>query len=420
MSESKQFSISKKLIWEAYERVKSNKGAAGIDDQAIADFEKDLKKNLYKIWNRMSSGAYFPPAVKAVGIPKKDGGVRLLGIPTVSDRIAQSVVKMVLEPVVDPKFHPDSFGYRPKKSALQAVALAKQRCFDHFWVIDLDIKGFFDNIDHDLMMKAVRHHTDCKWVLLYIERWLKAPLMREDGALVQRERGTPQGGVVSPLLANLFLHHAFDEWMRRNHPEMPFERYADDIVVHCKTMGQANQLRRAIGNRMMECKLELHPEKTKIVFCRKDGRVGWGHPENFDFLGFTFRQRTARNKQGQLFNCFLPAISDDSRKKISQTVRAWRINLRSEKSLDELSEMFNPVIRGWCNYYGKFYHSELSPIYNQINEYLARWYMRKYKPARRHRRRARHWVRAVSKRNPKLFAHWMMSKPDAHRTGGAV
>lgn len=419
MSESKQFVISKKLVWEAYERVKSNKGAAGIDDQAIADFEDDLKGNLYKVWNRMSSGTYFPPAVKAVGIPKKDGGVRLLGIPTVSDRIAQTVVKMVLEPTVDPKFHPDSYGYRPKKSALEAVAQAKQRCFDHYWVIDLDIKGFFDNIDHDLMMKAVRHHTKCKWILLYIERWLKAPLQREDGTLVKRSKGTPQGGVVSPLLANLFLHHAFDEWIKRKYPQVCFERYADDIVVHCKTMTLAKQLRQAIGARMADCKLELHPEKTKVVFCRKDGRVGWGHPESFDFLGFTFRMRTAWSKQG-LYNGFLPAISNDARKKMSQTVRAWRINLRSDLSLDELSQKFNPVIRGWFNYYGKFYHSEMASIYDQINEYLARWYMRKYKQARRHRRRARHWVRAVSRRQPKMFGHWTVMQSGAHRTGGAV
>lgn len=419
MSKSKQFVISKKLVWEAYERVKANKGAAGIDNQAIDDFEKDLKRNLYKIWNRMSSGTYFPPAVKAVGIPKKDGGERILGIPTVSDRIAQTVVKMVLEPSVDPKFHPDSFGYRPKKSALAAVAKAKLRCWEFNWVIDLDIKGFFDNINHDLMMKAVKHHTDCKWVILYIERWLKAPLQKSDGTLAERNKGTPQGGVVSPLLANLFLHHAFDEWIKREYSEVTFERYADDIVVHCKTLDQTKRLRYQIEKRLLACGLELHPQKTKIVHCSDDRRTGWGYPESFDFLGFTFRTRTARGKEGP-FNGFLPAISNDSRKNISQTIRAWRLNLRSDKSLDELAEMFNPVIRGWFNYYGKFYRSEMQLISQQINEYLARWYMRKYKPARGHRRRARLWVRSLAYRNPKLFAHWSAMQSEAHRTRGAV
>lgn len=422
MSESKQFVISKKLVWEAYERVKSNKGAAGIDEQAINDFEKNLKKNLYKIWNRMSSGTYFPPAVKSVGIPKKDGGVRILGIPTVSDRIAQTVVKMTLEPSLEPKFHPDSYGYRPKKSALDAVAQAKARCWKFNWVIDLDIKGFFDNIDHDLMMKAVRHHTDCKWVLLYIERWLKAPLQNEDKTLVARNKGTPQGGVISPLLANLFLHHGFDEWIKNNFPEVAFERYADDIVVHCKYLDQAKHLRQEIELRLKQCKLELHPQKTKIVHCRDDRRDGFGYQcqVSFDFLGFTFRKRTARAKNGSLFNGFMPAISNDAIKKMSKTVRAWRINLRSDLSLEEVSEKFNPVIRGWFNYYGKFYPSEMAPIYNQINEYLARWYMRKHKTARGHRRRARHWVRDLSRRQPRMFGHWMVIGANAQRTGGAV
>jgi len=272
MSEARPYSISKWEIWNAYEKVKANKGAAGIDEQSIQGFERKLKDNLYKIWNRMSSGSYFPPPVRSVNIDKDGGGKRKLGIPTVSDRIAQMVVKSRLEPVVDPLFVPDSYGYRPGKSAHEAVGQARQRCWDYDWVVDLDIRGFFDNIDHQLMNRAVRKHAKEKWMVLYIERWLTAPMQEEDGQLVARDKGTPQGGVVSPLLANLFLHYAFDRWMRRNYPQLRFERYADDVIVHCRTEKQAQEVRVAIARRMQECRLELHPEKTKLVYCKDDDR----------------------------------------------------------------------------------------------------------------------------------------------------
>ena len=272
MSEAKPFVISKWEVLEAYKRVKANQGAAGVDEQSITDFERNLKRNLYKIWNRMSSGSYFPPPVRTVKIPKATGGERQLGIPTVSDRIAQMVVKSRLEPVIDPLFHPDSYGYRPGKAALDAVGQARQRCWQFDWVIDLDIKGFFDNIDHELLMRAVRKHAQDSWVVLYISRWLTAPAQDGEGQLTERGKGTPQGGVISPLLANLFLHYAFDVWMRSKYPQLPFERYADDAIVHCRTETEAQEVRAAIAARMEECRLELHPVKTKIVYCKDDDR----------------------------------------------------------------------------------------------------------------------------------------------------
>src|SRR5712692_2128177 len=408
MSEAKPFCISKEEVWEAYKRVKANQGAAGVDEQSIADFEKDLKGNLYKIWNRMSSGSYFPPPVRTVKIPKANGGERKLGIPTVSDRIAQMVVKSRLEPAVDPLFHPDSYGYRPGKSALDAVGQARQRCWRYDWVVDLDIKGFFDNIDHELLMRAVRKHAEDKWVVLYIERWLKAPVREEDGLLVLRERGTPQGGVASPLLANLFLHYAFDEWMRRSYPHLPFERYADDAIVHCRTEREAQEVRSAIAVRLRECRPELHPEKTKVVYCKDDDRRGNYPTQKFDFLGYTFRPRRSKNGKGKFFINFTPAVADKAAKAIRAEIRSWHLPKRSDKSIEDLSRMFNPIIRGWLQYYGRYYRSALYPSMRPLDRALTRWASRKYKKLRRHKRRAAHWVARISRRAPKLFAHWQM------------
>src|SRR5450756_1444099 len=291
VDKAKPFCISKREVWTAYKRVKANGGAAGVDDQTIAELEKDLSNNLYRLWNWMSSGSYLPPPVRRVDIPKGDGGTRPLGIPTVSDRIAQTVVKRYLEPLVEPVFHEDSYGYRPGRSAHDALAVARQRCWRHVWVLDLAIKGFFDNIDWELLMRAVRRHTDRAWVLLYIERWLRAPVSMPDGTLVGRERGTPQGGVVSPILANLFLHYAFDRWMEREHRDIPFERYADDVICHCSSEAQAAQLKSAIDQRFAAFRLELHPQKTKIVYCKKEGRKNVYAAVQFDFLGYGFQPR---------------------------------------------------------------------------------------------------------------------------------
>ena len=408
MSEAKPFCISKWEVWEAYKRVKANKGAAGVDEQTIEDFEKKLKKNLYKIWNRMSSGSYFPPPVRTVKIPKANGGERKLGIPTVSDRIAQQVVKSRLEPEVDRLFHADSYGYRPGKSALEAVGRARERCWRYDWVLDLDIKGFFDNIDQNLLMRAVKKHAKDRWNILYIERWLKAPMQDENGRLVPREKGTPQGGVASPLLANLFLHYAFDRWLATNYPQVVFERFADDVIVHCGTEGEALAMRKAIAERLQNCGLELHPEKTKIVYCKDDDRRRTYLNEKFDFLGYTFRARSSMNRKGKHFVNFSPAISVKAAQAIRTEVRSWRLPQRSEQAIEDLSRMFNPIVRGWLRYYGRYYRSALYSPMRQLDRDLTLWAAHKYKKLRRHLRRASHWLARVRKRTPALFAHWQL------------
>jgi RNA-directed DNA polymerase len=362
----------------------------------------------------MSSGSYFPPAVKTVEIPKKGGGQRALGIPTVSDRIAQMVVKIYFEPEVEPFFHKDSYGYRPNKSAIEALGVARQRCWRYDWLVDLDIRKCFDTIPNDLLMRAVRKHTQCKWVLLYIQRWLEAPVQQPDGTLVRRERGVPQGGVLSPLLANLFLHYAFDEWMVRNYPTIPFERYADDTIAHCKSEAQAQMIKRAIEKRFADCVMELHPEKTKIVYCKDDDRRGNYPNEKFDFLGFTFRTRRSKNREGKYFVNFSPAVSKDAATRIRHEIRRWQVHLRSDKSLEDISRMFDPVLRGWITYYGSYYKSALYPILRHFNRILVRWVTGKYKRFRRHRRRAEYWLGRVANKEPYLFTHWRMGiKPTA-------
>jgi len=406
LSKAKPFSISKLVVWDAFKKVQANGGAAGVDGESIAEFESDLKGNLYKLWNRMSSGCYFPPPVRTVEIPKDNGGKRPLGIPTVSDRVAQMVVKMYLEPEIEPYFHQDSYGYRPGKSAIEAVGVAKQRCWRYDWVVDLDIKGFFDNLDHELVMRAVRKHTDCKWILLYIERWLKAPAQMENGTLAKRDKGSPQGSVISPLLANLFLHYAFDNWMSRNHPTTPFERYADDAIVHCKSGKQAKLIEMQIGERLLKCKLELHPEKTKIVYCKDDNRRGSYPNETFVFLGYSFAPRKAQNRSGQRFVNFSPAVSGKAANMMRREMRRWRFHRRSETSLRGLALISNSIIRGWINYYGQYYKSALYKVSNVLNRILIRWARRKYKRFRFHHRRATHWLRGIAHRQPWLFAHW--------------
>lgn len=408
MDKTKPFNISKQAVWEAYLRVKANKGAAGVDDVSITKFEEKLKDNLYKLWNRMSSGSYMTPPVRAVSIPKDNGGERILGIPTVADRIGQMVVVMYLEPLVEPYFHPDSYGYRPGKSALSAVASARQRCWKSDWVIDLDIKGFFDNLDHQLMMRAVKKHTDCPWVLLYVERWLEASIQKEDGTLENRDKGTPQGGVCSPLLANIFLHHAFDEWMRQNHPQILFERYADDVLVHCETEKQAKLMRDAIEKRLAQCKLEVHPEKTQIVYCKDDNRRKEYPKEGFDFLGYTFRPRRAKNQHGQFFVSFTPAISNKAKNRIRKVIRNWRIHRLTWATLEDIADKINPIVRGWYHYYGRFYKSEMYSVLKNVEHYLIRWVQRKYKKLNRHSRTARRFLRGMCKRTPRLFVHWML------------
>jgi len=406
LDKAKPFSISKQAVWEAFKRTKANQGAAGVDGQSIEEFEKDLSNNLYKLWNRMSSGSYLPSPVRKVDIPKPDGRMRPLGIPTVADRVAQMVVKHYLEPILEPHFHPDSYGYRPGKSALDAVGIARKRCWKYHWALDLDIKSFFDTIDHELLMRAVRKHTDCKWVLLYIERWLKAPVQLVDGALADRKMGTPQGGVISPLLSNLFLHYAFDKWMGRQFPEIPFERYADDVICHCRSERQAKDLLDAIKSRLAECRLKLNLHKTRIIYCKDSNRKGSYSNESFDFLGFTFRARLSKTRHGKYFVNFSPAVSNKATKAMRQTIRSWNLPRRSDKSLEDFAHIFNPIIRGWMNYYGEYYKSALYRTFWHLDRLLSRWASRKYRKLRGRQRKAQQWLRRIRKRQPWLFAHW--------------
>ena len=415
----KSFDISKRLVFEAWEKVRANAGAPGVDAVTITEFAGKERANLYKLWNRMSSGSYFPGPVRAVEIPKDHGtGVRVLGVPNTADRIAQTAAAKLLEDKLEPIFHPDSYGYRPGRSAHDALAVTRKRCWKKDWILDLDIRAFFDSVPHDLLLKAVAHHTDERWVLLYIERWLKAPILMPDGTLVPREKGTPQGSPISPLLANLFMHYAFDRWMDREHPGCPFERYADDIVAHCDTEEQARALRADIASRLGALGLELHPDKTKVVYCKDGQRRGDAEHTSFDFLGYTFRARRANGRRG-LFVSFLPAMSQSARKAVGQKMRAWHLNHRTRTSLSRLAWDINAQVRGWINFYGAFYRSELYSLAKRINEHLVRWAMQKFKRLRGKPTKAWAWLDAVRQHQPHLFAHWHMLPRTSSRPVGA-
>ncbi|XP_066251627.1 protein YkfC-like [Euwallacea similis] len=406
MNKTKSFDIPKQLIWRAYKQVSKNKGAAGVDEVSITKFEENLKDNLYKLWNRMSSGSYFPEPVKAVAIPKDTGeGQRILGVPSVFDRIGQTAASMYLEPLVEPKFHEDSYGYRPNKSALDAVDTARKRCWRYDWTIDLDISGFFDNLDHELVLQAIKKYTNCKWVILYVERWMKAPIQQADGTREVRNKGVPQGGSVSPIISNIFMHHAFDMWMRQNYPTIPFERYVDDAIVHCKTKRQADFMRVKIEERLAEYKLKLHPEKTRIVYCKNSNRKNTFPIQSFDFLGYTFRPRGAKSKIGEYFVGFLPAISNKAKKKITQTIRSWKIHRFTGKKLEEISKEVNPIVRGWCQYYGRFYQTEMYKLLNNVERHLEKWVSKKYLIGKR---LARKLLGKMRTENPNTFYHWRL------------
>ncbi len=416
----KSFEIPKRLIYEAWEKVRANKGAPGVDAVSIAEFGNEERDNLYKLWNRMSSGSYMPGPVRAVEIPKDHGaGVRTLGVPNTADRVSQTAAAMLLEERLEPIFHPDSYGYRPGRSAHDALAVARGRCWKQDWILDLDVRAFFDSVPHDLLCKAVALHTDERWVLLYIERWLKAPMQMPDGTLVTREKGTPQGSPISPLLANLFMHYAFDRWMDREFPGCPFERYADDIVAHCDTEEQAQHLRAAIANRLGTLGLELHPDKTKIVYCKDTNRRAVSEHTSFDFLGYTFRGRLAHGPRGY-FVSFSPAISVKAKKAKGQQIRAWHLNRRSGTDLSGLARDINPQVRGWINYYGAFYRSELYSLARRIDQHLVRWAMQKFKRLRRNPTKAWAWLDAARQRQPRLFAHWHLVSSPQRRSVGAV
>ncbi len=405
----KPFSIDKKQVYEAYKAVKSNAGSAGVDGQTIEQFEAGLQNNLYKLWNRMSSGSYFPPPVRAVSIPKKTGGQRILGVPTVADRVAQMVVKQHIEPELDPVFLADSYGYRLRKSALDAVGVTRQRCWKYDWVLEFDIKGLFDNIDHELLLRAVRKHVTCKWALLYIERWLTAPMEHEDGTKAERKSGTPQGGVVSPILSNLFLHYTFDLWMARTHPDLPWCRYADDGLVHCRNEQEAQTLKAELQARLAECRLELHPAKTKIVYCKDRNRTGAYPNVQFDFLGYCFRPRMVRrSRDNKLFCGFNPAVSSSALKAMRTTIRELDFRHLTQLSLVDIARRLNPLLRGWIEYYGRYAPSALYPLLRYVNQTLLAWMMRKFKRFAAHKIRAGRFLERLARENADLFVHWRL------------
>jgi RNA-directed DNA polymerase len=410
--DGKPFDIPKRLVWQAWKRVKANGGAAGADRVSIEAFEAGLGNNLYKIWNRMSSGTYFPPPVRAVEIPKASGGTRLLGVPAVGDRVAQTVAALMLEPRTEAIFHDDSYGYRRERGALDAVAKCRQRCWEKDWTIDLDVRKFFDSVPWDLVVKAVQANTthEQRWIVLYVRRWLAAPIVMPDGRLEERDKGTPQGSAVSPVLANLFMHYAFDKWLEREFPAVTFERYADDAVVHCATERQAREVLAALDARMAEVGLQLHPDKTRIVYCKdRKRRHADSEHTSFTFLGYTFRARKAPTRDGaSMFTAFLPAVSKDALKRMNEEVRSWRIHLRTATGLEDLATWVNPIVRGWMTYYGRYYRTGLNSLLRRINTYLVRWARRKYKRLRTYKK-ARKWWDGLTARQPRMFAHraWM-------------
>jgi len=404
--ETKSQPITKVMVWQAYKEVKTNAGSGGIDNMSWEYLQENASTELYKLWNRLSSGSYFPKAVKQVAIPKKGGGERLLGIPTILDRIAQQVVRKQLEQQVEPIFHNSSFGYRPNRSCHQAVSQACANSFNHDFAIDLDIKGFFDNIDQDLLLKAVSHYCREKWVLMYVERWLKAGIIQADGTFKPSLTGTPQGGVISPLLANIFLHVVFDKWMEKHHPEKPFERYADDIVVHCKTERQATFMMNQIKHRMETCKLTLHGEKSKIVNLR--GFSTKKYPKGFDFLGFTIRPRAYTPKgSGKVKSIPSICVSQKSKTSILEKFKSMNLHKR-RKPLEEVAKAINPVLRGIITYYHHFWKDDMRMVWNQLNARLLKWVKWEkdlYKMA------SVRYLKTKYKERPNLFAHWLLVYP---------
>ena len=419
MTNPKPYDISKRRLLEAYWRVKANRGAAGIDGESLEMFEADLKGNLYKLWNRLSSGSYFPPPVRQVEIPKTNGGVRILGVPTVADRVAQQLVVTRIGGDLFGVFHPDSHGYQLDKSAVNAVAITRKRCWEYDWVVEFDIRRAFDELNWDLLRKAIAKHIKDPWCLLYIERWLTASAVSPDGQPVLRTKGVPQGSVIGPVLMNLFMTYAFDKWMEREHPNNPFSRYADDAVAHCQSEAEAKKLLAAIEARLKECKLEMHPEKSGIVYC-KDSLRRQDYPRiSFTFLGFEFRPRS-RKRDGKIWTSFLPAISASAMKRIRQAIREWNLPRQTSVSLNELAKLYNPQIMGWMNYYGHFYKSALYRLYNHIDAKLVRWAQRKYRKLAGKPTRAQAWLKTVVNRAPRLFVHWPARGRVKVRTMGAV
>jgi RNA-directed DNA polymerase len=420
LTSTKPYDISKRRVLEAYRHVRANQGAAGIDAKSIEMFEADLSRNLYKLWNRMASGSYFPPPVKQVEMPKKKGGVRTLGIPTVADRIAQQVVKARIEGELEELFHPDSYGYRPNKSAADAVAVTRERCWKYDWCVEFDIRRAFDELDWDLMRRAISKHVKDPWTRLYIERWLIAPAVNVDGQAVQRSKGVPQGSVIGPVLMNLYMHFTFDRWMQRHYPQCPFARFADDAVAHCQSQSEAGQLLAAIAERLRECKLEMHPEKSGVVYCKDSNRRSKYPRIQFTFLGYTFRSRRAQGREGKAWSSFIPAVSAAATQRMQRCISEWKLHRQTPDGLHELAQRYNPIFRGWLNYYGTFYKSAMRKVFDHFDRRLMSWALRKYRKLAGHPLRAVRWLKKTAYRQPRLFIHWLVFGRVRVRTMGAV
>jgi RNA-directed DNA polymerase len=405
---TKSLPVSKRMVWESYLKVVSKDGGAGIDGQSIEMFDANRTGNLYKLWNRMTSGSYFPPPVRTVFIPKKQGGLRPLGIPTVSDRIAQGVVKDYIEPSIEAIFHHSSFGYRPGRSAHDALVQCHKNCIEKAWVLDVDIKGFFDNISHSIMMELLEEHTKEKWVLMYVERWLKAGVEQENGDIAARTKGTPQGGVISPLLANIYLHHAFDKWMDNTHPQCPFERYADDIVIHCSSKKEAEQMLEELKVRMQEFELTLHPEKTKIVYCKNYYRIEKHDNESFTFLSYSFQPRTIDDQFGRQKHLivFAAAICTAAKVSIRSALKEVLCTKRGSHTIEYLADKLNPKIRGWLNYYSRFGSKKAYSVFYYLNGLLREW----IKDIFRIQGKGKVYQKynSILEENPELFYHWKL------------
>lgn len=407
--ETKSLPITKQMVKAAYKKVKSNQGGAGVDQVSLKEFEEDLLDNLYKLWNRLASGSYFPPSVREVLIPKGKGKQRKLGIPTVADRIAQQVVKSYLEPRLEAEFHESSYGYRPLKSAHQAVEAVRSNVRDYAWVIDMDIKSFFDEVNHELLMKALDRHVEEKWVKLYVKRWLEAPSQGADGQLHTREgQGTPQGGVISPLLANLYLHYTLDKWIDKHFKGLPFVRYADDVIIHCTSEVEAKSVLSRLKTRLQECGLRLNEEKTNIVYCQDYRREKKHYPKKFDFLGFRFKPRPTKSNRGGMFLGFDCAISPAARKRIATKWKSMKIHRCTTVNLQQIANKLNPILRGIIRYYGRFKRWELEKVIRVLHFRLVKWVLNKYKRFRGSYQRAYEWLHKIRNRFPNLFYHWSL------------
>jgi len=411
-TESKPIPITREMVKKAYLKVKGNAGTYGVDKESLSSFESNLSDNLYKLWNRMSSGSYFPKAVRSVSIPKSNGKKRILGIPTVTDRIAQEVVKSYLEPRLEKEFHKNSYGYRPLKSAHQALEAVAENIREYAWVIDMDIKSFFDEVDHELLMKSLQCHVEERWVLMYVKRWLESPIQGEDGKLEAKSGiGTPQGGVISPLLANLFLHYVLDKWLTRHYSEVAFVRYADDLIIHCKSENEAKEVHNAIRERLEECKLRLNEDKTKVVYCqdyRRLKKTSFG--KKFDFLGFTFKPRAVRSKKGGVFLGYGCGISQSSQSRIVKGWKEQKWHRQSQLTLQEIANQVNPQMRGIINYYGKLRLKALQVLMRHFEFRLSKWVLNKYKSLGGNYRKAYQWIKTMKKSYPDMFYYWQIFK----------